>query len=276
MPFINQSKPGDQLFGWMLRHNMRQAGLRAIARYAKFPELCYNNLSINDMALGYSFAQVQAFEVQQVAMLRGLGCKFVFTDTTDPDTVASGGGTALAWGEISSGGTGYGANSTFNVTVAGGTFTSAATVNVSTNASGVVTEVNSVTPGQYSANPTSTNSCAANKCLGALPTGGSGTGLTMILYMTNFTPTATQAAQPAMAAALLRNAQLRLPNEGSYANLYDGVIDWAGIDEVSAGSGTWVPYGSVDGLHADPMQIIAKAAYAAPIIAAWAKTAAAR
>jgi hypothetical protein len=70
---------------------------------------------------------------------------------------------------ILAGGSGYAASSTFNVTVSGGTETTAAVLNVTTNASGVITTVNSITTGgNYSVLP-------ANP---AAVTGGTGTGAT--------------------------------------------------------------------------------------------------
>jgi hypothetical protein len=74
---------------------------------------------------------------------------------------------------INAGGTGYGASQTFNVTVSGGTFTTAAVVNVTSDGSGVVTTVNSITtPGNYTVLPSLTGNAV---------TGGTGTGLTLNL-----------------------------------------------------------------------------------------------
>lgn len=78
---------------------------------------------------------------------------------------------------IAAGGTGYGNAQTFNVTVAGGTSTTAAVVSVTTNAGGVVTTINSVTtPGSYTVLPT----LAANAVTGDNGT-DHGTGLTLNL-----------------------------------------------------------------------------------------------
>jgi hypothetical protein len=72
-----------------------------------------------------------------------------------------------------SGGTGYGNTTTFNVTVAGGTGSPAAVVNVTSNSGGVVTTINSIsTPGSYTVLPTLANNLA---------TGGTGTGLELNL-----------------------------------------------------------------------------------------------
>lgn len=74
---------------------------------------------------------------------------------------------------IAAGGTGYGNAQTFNVTVAGGTTSQAATVNVTSNSSGVITTINSVTvPGSYTVLPTLSGNAV---------TGGSGSGLTLNL-----------------------------------------------------------------------------------------------
>jgi hypothetical protein len=78
---------------------------------------------------------------------------------------------------INNGGTGYGDTSTFDVTVTGGTHTTTAVVNVSTDSSGVVTTVNSITtPGSYTVLPTLTG----NAVTGDDGT-NHGTGLTLNL-----------------------------------------------------------------------------------------------
>lgn len=70
---------------------------------------------------------------------------------------------------IISGGAAYAANSSFLVTVAGGTGT-AAQIEVTTNGSGVVSSISYISNfGSYSVNPTTPN----------LPTGGTGTGLSL-------------------------------------------------------------------------------------------------
>ncbi len=91
------------------------------------------------------------------------------------DTITLAGGVAITRGIVtvatvklvsatihaSGGGTGYdgGSPTTFNVTVAGGTHSAAATVNVTTNGSGVVSTINSVTvAGSYTVLPTAMTS----------------------------------------------------------------------------------------------------------------------
>lgn len=86
-------------------------------------------------------------------------------------------------------GTGYGNAQTFNVTVAGGTSSSAAVVSVTTNSSGVVTTINSVgTPGSYTVLPSLT---------GNVVTGDDGsdhgTGLQLNLVFGILTTTITRA-----------------------------------------------------------------------------------
>lgn len=74
---------------------------------------------------------------------------------------------------IASGGTGYGNAQTFDVTIVGGTGVVAAVINVTTDASGVVTTINSITKtGYYTVEPTGT---------AVATTGGTGTGLTFDL-----------------------------------------------------------------------------------------------
>lgn len=84
-------------------------------------------------------------------------------------------------------GTGYGNAQTFNVTVAGGTSTTAAVVSVTTNASGVVTTINSVaTPGSYTALP----SLTGNVVTGDDGTDhGTGLQLNLVFGVLAFAPT---------------------------------------------------------------------------------------
>lgn len=78
---------------------------------------------------------------------------------------------ALQSATVSSGGSGYGASQTFNVTLSGGTSTTAAQASVSTDATGLVTKVNGViTAGVYTVIPSSPTAT----------TGGTGTGLTLV------------------------------------------------------------------------------------------------
>lgn len=268
MPITNFSRTGDSAYGWMRNRVMRYKAFRTIAATGKFPELCYENMSANDFNQGFSYASVLAAETELVSDLRGFGCKFVFTDTDDPWTTDAGTSYNLIWGDIVAGGTGYAPSSTFPVTISGGTFTQQAVVNVSTDANGVVRSVSSVaTRGVYSVKPSGT----------VATTGGTGTGLTFTPYLSNFVDTSGQVQNPTYTAqAALRNAQLRTSGFGDYANVFDAVIDEAGITETVAGSGLWVPDCTYDGVHAAPACIVAKTTHAAPIIAGYAAQAAAR
>jgi hypothetical protein len=85
--------------------------------------------------------------------------------------VAAASGNSLASVGISSGGTGYAVGNV--LTVAGGTFTAAAQVEVTAVSGGVITGVRVFNSGAYSANPASPNSA----------TGGSGSGASLTLTM---------------------------------------------------------------------------------------------
>ena len=65
----------------------RNQRLRALA-LAK-PTAVYVNLSINDFVAQETYATVLAYEQQLVAEIRGCGVKYVFTDTTDPNTTST-------------------------------------------------------------------------------------------------------------------------------------------------------------------------------------------
>lgn len=263
MPIVAYNHSGDALYYWQRNHQMHIDGLKKIAANGKMPELCYQGMSINDEnQLTLSFATVQASEVQLVKEMRGMGCKFVFATTDDPVASTSDTNHGLIWADINTAGSGYGANQTFTVTVAGGTFTTPATATVTTDAAGAVRQINDITNGAYTADPTTT----AN-----VVTGGSGTNLKLNLYMSAFGNPATQTPNAVANPTLqLRNAQLRAANFGTYAGVYDGVLDFAGITETAAASGVWTSFCSADGLHASVKCQIAKAAYARPIIARWA------
>jgi hypothetical protein len=160
---------------------------------------------------------------------------------------------------VTNGGTGYAASSTFPVTLTGGTFTTAGVVNVTTDSSWIIRGISSVpTQGAYTAKPSGAVSV----------TGGTGTGATLTPYLSPFISTGVQVTNAANTQIQARNTQLRSAGMGSYAGIYDNFIDWNGISD--AGSGLWVPYCTYDGVHAAPGCIIAKAAYAAPLIAQWA------
>lgn len=265
IPIVNVSRSGDALYGLIRNHAIRYDAFKKIADAGKFPELCYQGMFVNDVKGGaQAFATVQTWEAQIVADMRAFGCKFVFTDTTDPWATSSSTTFTIPWVSIATAGTGYGANTTFTATLAGGTGT-AATVSITTDAAGIPRQINSITaPGSYTVAPASPNTV----------TGGAGTGLTVNVFTSNFntnqTPDAT--ANPQLQ---LRNAQLRTAGFGSYAGIYDGVIDTAGITESVAASGVWISNCTKDGVHAGPNCLIQKGAFAAPFIAQWAAIASA-
>lgn len=124
---------------------------------------------------------------------------------------AGGGNVSANLPTIVNGGAGYPVSSTFDVTVAGGTDSTAATVSVTTNASGVVTSVNGVpTQGSYTALP-------ANPA--ATTAGNGGTGLTLnVKWGTSFNAAAVSWA----------NATV----EAQYAVLVKGAAPLAGTDPI--------------------------------------------
>ena len=102
--------------------------------------------------------------------------------TTATVTVAT---AKLVSATIVSGGTGYGAASTFTVSVAGGTHSVTATLSVTTSAGGVVTTINSVSAaGNYTVLPTLT----ANAATGDNGTDhGTGLSLDLVFGVNSFT-----------------------------------------------------------------------------------------
>lgn len=267
MPIVAYNHPGDALYYWQRNHQMHLDGLKKIAANGKFPELCYQGMSINDEnQLALSFATVQAAEIQLVKEMRGMGCKFVFATTDDPVSSTSDTNRGMIWADINTAGSGYGATQTFTVTVTGGTCTTQPTVTVTSDAAGAVRQINAITNGACTVDPGAAN----------VVTGGSGTNLKLDPRMTNFGNPATQTPNGVANPTLqLRNAQLRAAGFGTYAGVYDGVLDFAGITETVAGSGVWVAWCTPEGLHATVGCQISKANYARPIIAGWAATAAA-
>jgi hypothetical protein len=53
------------------------------------PTAVYVNLSINDFINSESLSTLLAYEQQLIGEIRGCGVKYVFTDTTDPNTTSS-------------------------------------------------------------------------------------------------------------------------------------------------------------------------------------------
>lgn len=129
------------------------------------------------------------------ASLAALNVNAAGTGYAPGDTITLAGGVALTRGvvtvqtvklvsaTINVGGTGYGNAQTFTVTVAGGTHSSTAQISVTSDVSGVVTTINSVSQaGSYTVLPTLTANVA---------TGGTGTGLTLDLVFGILTKTIT-------------------------------------------------------------------------------------
>lgn len=139
---------------------------------------------------GVTFSSGGGSGAAGTAVMTATGIGTTFTVTADGTgytaiptaTIAGGGGTggtatvslkAVAV-TIAAGGTGYGASQTFTASVVGGTGT-ATQVSVTSNGSGVVTTVNSISvAGNYTVLPTLS---------GVATTGGAGTGLTLNLVM---------------------------------------------------------------------------------------------
>lgn len=260
IPFINMSRSGEALYAWSRLRALRYDAFRQIARAGKFPELCGQHLRVNDYHNGSSFAVAQPQEAQLVSDIRGFGCKIVYTSTVDPYVSGSGTTTGMAQADITVAGAGYGATTTFTATIVGGTCSPQPTVQITTDAAGIPRQVGTVTPGSCTANPTFPNTV----------TGGAGSGLTMTGYMSNVgsgtqTPNATTTTNLQLA-----NAQLRTAGFGSYAGIYDRVVDYAGVTETAAASGLWPPYCSLDGVHGAIPCIISKAGVLAPFQAQWA------
>jgi len=89
-PWSNMSIGGDKLAGAFPANSTlagRQGRLKAIAMAQ--PTAVYVGLNVNDINAAVSLATVQAQEQQLIGELKGLGVKYVFTDTTDPWTTSS-------------------------------------------------------------------------------------------------------------------------------------------------------------------------------------------
>lgn len=129
------------------------------------------------------------------ASLAALNVNAAGTGYAPSDTITLAGGVALTRGvvtiqtvklvsaTINAGGTGYGNTQTFTATVAGGTHSSTAQISVTSDVSGVVDTINSVSQaGSYTVLPTLTANVA---------TGGTGSGLTLDLVFGILTKTIT-------------------------------------------------------------------------------------
>jgi hypothetical protein len=95
MPYSNMSRGSDAFFHWTqststvssVAANNRWGRLQLIK--ALRPTAVYLNCAINDFLNGKTAAATQALEQQFVAEVRGCGVKYVFTDTTDPNTTST-------------------------------------------------------------------------------------------------------------------------------------------------------------------------------------------
>lgn len=86
-PWSNMAIGGDKLAGAFPASSTltgRQGRLKAIALAR--PTAVYIGLNVNDINAAVALATVQAQEQQLIGELKGLGVKYVFTDTTDPWT----------------------------------------------------------------------------------------------------------------------------------------------------------------------------------------------
>jgi len=87
-PWSNLSINDDFLY--QLFNSAKQGGkirlkLIGMAR----PTAVYMGLNVNDISGGTSLIQVQKWEQEIIGELKGLGIKYVFTDTTDPYTTST-------------------------------------------------------------------------------------------------------------------------------------------------------------------------------------------
>ncbi len=232
---------------------------------------CVVMLGTNDITNNLTLAATQAGLQEEWNSCAAAG-KHVVAVTIPPRTSTSLGMAGLP--AIAAGGSGYPASSTFNVTLGGGTLDTAlgtpgtaSVVSVTTNASGVVTAVNSVTSiGYYTTQPSSP----------AATTAASGSGLTLTLPgFVGWLDSASQNPQGNMPAnvgqyggpASVRgqlNAWIR-----SKPAPVECAIDAGAAVEDGSNTGRWVPRGTNDGTHWNQAVAIplAQAAVAAGIAA---------
>jgi len=91
-PWSNLSMQGDQL-AHFLSANFSSSYMGGMGRLKAIgmakPTAVYMGLNINDFGNGVTLANMQKYEQEMIGLLRGLGVKYVFTDTTDPDTTST-------------------------------------------------------------------------------------------------------------------------------------------------------------------------------------------
>ena len=234
-PFTNFSQGSDKMSNWM---TPASASIRLALLNMLNLSHVVDELNINDLYAGtINYTLFKSMKIKFWSMLMGFGIKEIWCTTCTPYTTSTQGVSAVP--TIAAGGTGYAANSTFNVTISGGTQSlGAAVISVSTNGSGVVNAVNSVVNiGYYSANPSTPNS----------PTGGTGTGLSLNLQFSGWLDATSQSTTTASGVITSYNADLRAGTFAQYG--VARVLDLSPVVETSTGSGIWVPGGAYDGLH---------------------------
>jgi hypothetical protein len=230
---------------------------------------CVVYLGTNDITNNATLAATQGYLQEIWNSCAALG-KHVIGVTIPPRSSTSLGLAAVP--TIASGGSLYPASSTFNVSLSGGTLDTVlgtpgtpAIVSVSTNASGVVTAVNSVTSiGYYTTQPSSPASTV---------TTGAGSGLTLTLTsFVGWLDSASQNPQGNTPAAVGQyggpssvrgqfNAWLR-----SRPSPVECIIDLGAAVEDGSNTGRWVAKGTNDGTHNNQVAIpLAQAAVAAAI-----------
>jgi hypothetical protein len=256
VPWTNISVSGETVTDWVdTASRLRWRDLDLIRPGCIFDENCINTIS-NGVT---TFAQLLAYKQELWNRFRSLGVRQIWVPTCTPNSTSKYKMTVLP--TIAAGGTGYDVSSTFDVTIAGGTLAgggTAATVSVTTNSSGVVTTVNSITnAGLYTTKPTSPNAA----------TGGTGSGLSLTIS-TSFNgwyDLSNQALAASNVAIQAWNAYLRAGNAQQYG--VTQVIDICRVVESSLGSGLWALGTTLDGTHPTDSATTAMAAYAAPSFA---------
>jgi lysophospholipase L1-like esterase len=230
-PWTNFSRVGTTILDWlapMLLSRMQETITML------HPSHVVDELGTNDQASDISYATFMARKQRLWLMLKQSGVGEIWITTITPNCASTYGIDATP--TIVSGGSGYGANATFNVVLAGASCTIAPTANVTSDPNGVVTHVNSYQVGACITSPATPNAVS----------GGTGSGLLLGLDMAKAVNLATQKAGSSNGAIQTFNANAR-------ANAYRvfGVtktLDVARVVEQGT-TGTWQPGMSKDCLH---------------------------
>jgi hypothetical protein len=248
IPFVKLSCGSEGFFTNLLNNGARK---RATWKYGTH---FINEFVTNDVALSPTLAtlQSQALAVATAAKrtIGPYGKPLHVTFTTCCPRTTSTYGLATPLPTIGNGGSGYAASATFNVTLAGGTLATgagqsqAAQVSVTTNASGVVTTVNSVANiGYYTASGTTPG--ATNT-----PTGGTGTGLTFAgLTYAQGLDAVSQTPVTGFTVGGLRDQYNTWLKTQAGLGLIDVVLDVNTIWEDPNNHGKWLPSCFFDGTH---------------------------